>query len=60
MGKCREDYRISHCVVCGKPDGGIPWELMPVHPECRKKITSPLSYGEQIAQFMQTCEKLDG
>lgn len=31
----------SHCIICGKPDGGIPWQLTPIHPICRLQVTEP-------------------
>ena len=41
----------SICIVCGKEDDGISWQLMPVHPACRREVTSPLTYDEQIIEF---------
>ncbi len=41
----------SICIVCGKEDGGTPWQLMPVHPECRKRVTEP-----DLSKFSETQE----
>ena len=46
----------SRCIVCGEKDGGIPWQLMPKHPKCRQRVTSPLSYDEQVEVFKARLE----